>query len=303
MRIAFIYLVHDDPVLTGRLIAGLTRHPDFDVFMHVDAKVDIDPFLSVVSPLQRAFVVKDRVEVHWAGFSQVVATIETLRYAFSHSYYDRIVVLQGGTYMLWSNEKIHAYFESLGSQELVHMSAPKASDFSNVHKYRLDWRMDATRFCDRISNLKTRVLYKGRIPLWSKPLGAPSSFGRIPIRESWAQVSLTGECALSLIDFYDSESYYNAYFSRSYAPDESYIPTFVAFSSFGQSTVENGEVRPNRNIEGTLNTTYFEYPDVVRTFSEVDMIPALQAKGFPFVRKVTSSRSEDFLISLDLQEP
>ena len=44
MRIAFLNLCHTDPAIVERVANKLTKDPDFDMYIHVDAKSDITPF-------------------------------------------------------------------------------------------------------------------------------------------------------------------------------------------------------------------------------------------------------------------
>ena len=41
MRIAFLNLCHTDPAIVVRVANKLTKDPDFDMYIHVDAKSDI----------------------------------------------------------------------------------------------------------------------------------------------------------------------------------------------------------------------------------------------------------------------
>ena len=44
MRIAFLNLCHCEPEIVARVAGKLTEHPDFDMYIHVDAKADSQPF-------------------------------------------------------------------------------------------------------------------------------------------------------------------------------------------------------------------------------------------------------------------
>ncbi|MEN9918486.1 MAG: hypothetical protein RL662_922, partial [Bacteroidota bacterium] len=67
MRIAILIHVHTHPLQVQRLVSKL-QHTDVDVYINVDAKVDIQAFKSIV---QRASFLQNRVEVRWGRFSQV----------------------------------------------------------------------------------------------------------------------------------------------------------------------------------------------------------------------------------------
>lgn len=301
MKIAFIYLVHDDPELTARVAKRLIQHRNFDVFIHVDRKVDIDAFKEKLLGSPRVQLIVERKEIHWAGYSQVEATISTIRQALESKDYDRLVILQGGSYPVWPNSRIAAYYENLSGVQELRMSEPDLAVFNDVHKYRFNWYMDATSGTRKFQNLFTRFLFRARLPFWRKPVQAPSTRGPLPIREAWAQVSITGECARELLEFHQNESAYNDYFAKTYAPDESYIPTFIAGSKYSAQTVEGGRIRRARNSTDMLNTTYFEYPNTIRVFTDpLDLIFLLDRRQ-PFLRKVDSRRSLELLDLIDLK--
>ncbi|MGY4384238.1 hypothetical protein ACVWYN_001264 [Pedobacter sp. UYP24] len=77
MQIVHVILVHKNPWQVKRLVASLS-HTDSLIFLHVDKKVNIDPFKAELT-LPNVHFVKKRVSVNWGGFSQIEAVINSFK--------------------------------------------------------------------------------------------------------------------------------------------------------------------------------------------------------------------------------
>jgi len=71
MRIAHLIMAYKNPAQLERLIKRL-HHPQFDVYIHLDKKIDIRLF-DHLHDLDRVFFIKERVLCNWGGFSFVNA--------------------------------------------------------------------------------------------------------------------------------------------------------------------------------------------------------------------------------------
>jgi hypothetical protein len=93
-RFAFLILVHKDP-LQGRRFVERLRHPDVDIFIHVDAKFDSAPFaMPGVVLLDRRFVVS------WGGFGAMRVCLEWFKSLERRADYSRFAILSGQDYPL-----------------------------------------------------------------------------------------------------------------------------------------------------------------------------------------------------------
>ncbi|WP_278491477.1 beta-1,6-N-acetylglucosaminyltransferase [Acinetobacter gyllenbergii] len=57
---------------------------DANFYIHVDLKADINKIRKDVSNIENVFFVENRVDVKWAGFSMVQATLNLMKYAIQH---------------------------------------------------------------------------------------------------------------------------------------------------------------------------------------------------------------------------
>ena len=74
MKHAVLVQVHKQPPQVAGLCVAL-RHPDFDIFVSIDEKSDLEAFRRV---LPDVYFIRNRVNVRWACFSQVQATLNAM---------------------------------------------------------------------------------------------------------------------------------------------------------------------------------------------------------------------------------
>lgn len=82
MKVAFLMLCHKNPKQINLLLKAL-KHPQIDVFIHVDSKNE-----NIREDIEKSDGVyllpkKDCVDVQWAQFSEVKATLNLLNAAIS----------------------------------------------------------------------------------------------------------------------------------------------------------------------------------------------------------------------------
>ncbi|MFD4291829.1 beta-1,6-N-acetylglucosaminyltransferase [Rhodococcus sp. NPDC058505] len=94
-RFAVLVLAHHQPRVLAALLASL-RHPAIDVYVHVDADSDLDPFLAAAPQRAGLTYLRGRRPVRWGGRSVVLATLDLLAAAAdSKSHYRRFTLLSG----------------------------------------------------------------------------------------------------------------------------------------------------------------------------------------------------------------
>ncbi len=101
---AILIQCHKNPEQVNMLLDGL-RHPDLDIYIHVDKKSNIGSQLKTSSQIH---ILPDRyrVDVQWATFSQVQATLNLLRYASHHGEYEHFWLCSGQDYPIKPVKKI-----------------------------------------------------------------------------------------------------------------------------------------------------------------------------------------------------
>lgn len=294
-NIAYLYLCHNNSELLGR-VARVLKYKDDAIFVHVDKKVDIAPFVESTQGCSNVHFV-ERVENYWGGFNSIVATMELIREALKTGNYSRFVLLQGQDYPLFSPAEIHEFFDGNDTEYCKAQDITVSKDKKDYMKWAGYWDMDG----------KTKNIFdKGFRFVLSKvnQLGIKYRFGVFHNRgkkwhvfKGWAQFALTEACAKYVLSVYDNNPKFNRYMKHRFPPDEIYIHTIVHNSSF-KDKVSN-DVITRRNGEKTLlNLTYFEYPVNVTVFTEATDYQWLKNTGCLFVRKVNTA-SNNLLDEID----
>lgn len=117
MKIAYLITAYDQPEHLGRLVDTLDG-PHADFFVHVDRRVDIEPFRRALPPRENIQFVANRVTVNWMGFTQVESILELLRCAHRKGF-DYCVLLSGSDYPIKSNSQIVKFYTEAKTEFIV----------------------------------------------------------------------------------------------------------------------------------------------------------------------------------------
>lgn len=99
-RFAVLVLAHHQPRVLAALLDSL-RHPAVDVYVHVDAKSDLDPFLAAAPERDGLVYLRDRREVRWGALSIVHATFDLIAAARADGRsYRRFTLLSGADLLI-----------------------------------------------------------------------------------------------------------------------------------------------------------------------------------------------------------
>ncbi len=303
INIAYIVICHDQPNLLQRLGKKLKFEND-KIFVHVDKKVDISPFEDATKNLENVILIKNRIKNYWGGFHSIIATMELIRAVLNDTIkYDRIVLLQGKDYPLYSPVEIHNFFKEKPFDEFCQAknisvsSIPK--DYMKCCGY---WFMDCNSniftkvFKYVLSILNTKICIKYRKSKFNNHGTAWN------IYKGWAQFAITFECAQYILNVYDNNHKYNRYMKHRFPPDEIYIHTIIHNSQFAEHiskyNISERKQKDNKKL-GNLNLTYFEYPKNVTIFQNEEDLESLRETGALFIRKVMLPESENLLNKID----
>ena len=106
-KIAILLLVHKSPEQLEHLLRRMDDNR-FDIYIHVDAKSDINQFKEVKNQVKASevFFVKERIKTYFNDFSLVQATVNTIKEAISKEY-KYYILLTGQDYPIKSNDYIY----------------------------------------------------------------------------------------------------------------------------------------------------------------------------------------------------
>ncbi len=284
MNIAYICLCHQDPKFISRVAKAL-NYKDDALFIHVDKKTDIEPFVKCCKGIKNVYFVQERFNTNWGGFNAIKATIATFKMAKKTAIFSRYMILQGQDYPLISNSDIHNFFESNKEKEFC-----KAIKIEKTKP--LQYTNNDNRFLKKPINFFNKVFNFSYLSSKVK-----LNNNKVDIYCGWAQLSLTDKCVDLLIKTYETDKKYNLKMKKIFPPDETYFHTIIHNSVFKENLAQT--IIFNRdNIPTLMNLTYFEYPDKVTEFKKKEDYSWLTQKNCIFVRKV-NSESEELLSEID----
>lgn len=269
-------------------------------FVHLDAKSNISDFL--LPPAAHVTFCKTRYYVQWGGFNQVKYQMEMLRTCIeSGEKFDRIFILTGQDYPLWSNDEIRAELQSNPHKEYI--IGLDISELRNPSKIRP--KIVLYHFFRDMSHTpyKIKKLFSGGsrflmslLPIRKKPYIIVNN-QRWDVWQASGYMCLTLPCARYVLN----EMMYNKkimnYFRYSFAPDEMVIPTLI----FNSPYKEKATVYPYNRYDGLKSLfaiTYFNYGKCIQTFT-LDDYKELKDSGKMFARKFESGVSDALMDKLD----
>lgn len=231
MRIAHIIIAHKYPVQLERLVNRL-QHPHSDIYVHIDSKVDIAPFLGLKS-FQEVFFIKKRVKVNWGGNSTLMAMVQSIQEVTSKKQsYDFINLLSGQDYPLKSAQKTYEFLQQKPGCNFISYDEFSGSEW---------WQAAATRyekyhFTDlpikgkyALQSIVNRMMPRRKFPENLQLHGGDKS--------AWWTIS--GECASYVVkEISENKSLLN-FLKYCWGTDEFAIATLIMNSEFRRTTINN----------------------------------------------------------------
>lgn len=129
-RHAYMIMAHHRPDLLQLLLNSIDDYRN-DIYVHIDQKSTMENIDFKVKKARLIFI--ERINVNWAGYSQVKCEYSLLKAAVSdghHSYYH---LLTGASYPLKSQNYIHQYFKENAGVEFVGFDNQR--DYSHRARY------------------------------------------------------------------------------------------------------------------------------------------------------------------------
>lgn len=289
--IAFLVLAHTDPVQVGRLCRALDYRSR--IFVHLDAKTDIRPFLAQPLPASVTFI-PDRVTVSWAAYSQVEATLRLMRAALASGYtFGHLVMLSGLDYPIKPLLVLHEHLNRHAEHQFI-----RFVDASHTH-YRVYfdhyWFLEAHKGVpQRLDRALRHGFGRALRPFVKKP--RPHCIDHV----CWGSAywALTPACAAHILDFVKREPGFVRWARSSFAVDEHFFHTIVCASSFLKSSDGLFPYQGSKTYE--MASLHLVHESMRKVFTEKDLDELRRSDKF-FVRKLMSGHSDALLDRLDTE--
>jgi len=227
MRVAHLILTYTDPQQTERMITILSN-PDFDFYIHVDKKIDITPHL-YLGNLPNVYLIKNRVEVRWAGHNTVLATFSCIKeIANSGKQYDYINFLSGQDYPIKSPIYIQNFLATHKGKEFIeaiNIAKNCEEDLPKLTRYHfVNFKFKGKHRLESVCNF---LLGKRKIP------NNLTIYGKAMF---WM---LTIEAALYVVNTVEQSNTYTNFFEYSWGCDEFVFQTILMNSHYKNKVVSN----------------------------------------------------------------
>lgn len=252
MRAAHIIMVHKNPTQLQRLINRL-KHPGFDIYIHIDEKVDASEF-NFLKDLPQIFFIKKRINCTWAGWSFTRAIIQSLKEVIASEIpYNFINLISGQDYPIYSANETYNFFTGKVGQNFIHVEKKE----SVWYKEALG-RFEKFHFTDSgfkgkylLQKIINSIVQKRKLPDDMQFYGGSKS--------SWW--TITYDAAAYVVSKLDMNYKMHNFFKYTWGSDEFVIATVIMNSEHSKHTnLDN--LRYIDWSEGKANPKYLGLPDL-----------------------------------------
>ncbi|MFC7669778.1 beta-1,6-N-acetylglucosaminyltransferase [Hymenobacter humi] len=220
MRIAHLIMVHKNAAQVERLVKALA-HEQFDFYIHLDAKANLEDYAGVAALPQVTFIQK-RYDIPWASYNLTAAAVQGIREILaSGTSYDFINLMSGQDYPIKSPDSIYSFFaRHIGCTFLAFEPQSEDSEWwrhaiGRIEKYHMIQFSFKARY--RVEKVLNWLLPKRKFPLPYKLYGG--TYG------TWWTMGT--DCAAYLLKFMDEHPGLRRFSYFTWAPDEFLVSTIL----------------------------------------------------------------------------
>jgi hypothetical protein len=291
--VVFVVLAHGDPTHAARLVDRLQPHP---VVMHVDSKVETDAFAG----LPRTTYVRDRVDVHWLGFSTVEAQARSLETAVRlGDPEDHVVMLSGSCYPTRPLSEFERWLRRAPGRQHCEAALLLEGAGSSAAGRRLTrrWLFDSLPARQTGARYWINGAVRRSLALALPRLG-PRHFAPLRPVAGSAHFAITLDCASSLLSRYRSDPVVRR-FRHAASPDEMVFHSLLHDDGRWSAQTQQGGPVPRAGRLTSSFASFHHLDPLLQGYRTLEDLPAITASGRFFTRKVSTALSSDLLDVLD----
>lgn len=227
MKHVILIHAHKDLVQLNALVEQLA-HEDFIIYVNVDAKSALD--VARISPQAR--LVRQRIEVHWADWSQVRATLNSLAEIVDGvPEFDKVVFISAQDFPLLSNGALRQALDAAHGSELLECAPIGPDEWACQERYEyfyLPRRGPLSKLANKAIPRAMRALgLRRKMTAAMRPYGGSCW---------WA---LSRPCIAMILARVRAEPSLERFFRTVACPDEMFFQTLVMDSPFAAKVVSN----------------------------------------------------------------
>lgn len=231
MKVAFLMQCHKNPEQINLLLEAL-NHPMVDVFVHVDKKSQA--IKDKITQRAGVYILPEQqcVDVQWAQYSQVEATLQLLRDAVNRGGYSHYWLISGQDYPLRPMDNILDFLEA--NQEANFIECSQIKPFNKRNDVYFPNSVIGRKLWQKV--LKNLWIYgtggwNKTFPIFKRK--APDDFKYWFGSQWWCLNSTTAQW---IIDYLNEHTEYEKFFEHSLCSDECFFQTLVMNSPFANTT-------------------------------------------------------------------
>ena len=253
MRVAFLMQCHKNPEQINLLLDAL-NHPMADVFVHVEKKSQ--GIRKKIKRREGVYFLPEQqcVDVQWAQYSQVEATLQLLGTAVNRGGYSHYWLISGQDYPLRSMDSVIDFLEA--NQEVNFIECSRIGVFNKRNDVYFSNFVIGRKLWQKV--LKNLWIYgtggwNKTIPMFKRK--APDDVKYWFGSQWWC---LNGKTVQWITNYLNEHTEYRKFFEHSLCPDECFFQTLVMNSPFASSVKpylhyikwEKGNSSPKTLMEG-----------------------------------------------------
>ncbi len=295
-KIAVLLLCHRFPKQINNFI-DCFDHDRFDIFIHVDAKSDIQP---LIHKNENVYFLPDdkRISIVWGSYSMVEATLNLIKYAYRFYKYEYYWLCSGQDYLIINSERIYDLLMKNESNYISIVASRNNPQVGLVNK-GLDKRcevffpswMIGRKLWQRII-LRLYLIITGGIKHTfgvirrKTPCGFKVYFGS----QWWC---LNHRFIKWIINFLNNYPEYELFYKSTVCSDESFFQTLIMNSPYNKN-INDELLYVKWKGKGSPETLKNEdYDDIVK--SNKVIVRKIDAEQYPsFYRKIQVLSKKDF---------
>jgi len=283
---AFLLLVHNQPILLRHLLTRL-QCPSHYFFIHVDKRVDLNPFKEMVSDVPQVFFLQDRKACNWGGNNMVWATLELLKTAQGANDFAYYHLVSGTDAFCSTNKEFDSFFENNCRNYIAKL--PNSSEYEWREKiYGLENFLSRRKkwgdfVCRNVIKVQRKV--QKFVPLRK---GLPKEIVYCKGSQWW---SLHSSMVQYILNFLKNNHWYLECFSNSFCSDEAFFQTLVYNSPLKENIVSN-------NLRYIDWSPKYPKENLPRILNESDFAAIISSGKF-FCRKMDENKSRKLMEMID----
>lgn len=232
MKQAILVQCHKNPKQVNLLLDALDD-PNLDIYVHIDKKSNIG---SEIKTGKQIHILPDeyRVDVGWAVFSQVEATLNLMRYAAAWGEYGHYLLCSGQDYPLVKASELSDFLNKNADFNFVQIWASKKGGYTNNYDKRTEiyypYSVLGNTLPKRIAKRALVELTGGYNRTW--PIFRRKQLENVDFYFGSQWVCISGEMEKWVEEYIKNHQEFIEFYRHTNCPDESFFQTLLMNSPY-----------------------------------------------------------------------